>query len=129
MDKLILEAFEDEELNKEDIIEPDLVIDADKLDLDNQGLTEQEKDLFHSSLISDLLKQELDLFNLIKSYLNDPNDEIDEPVRLTLESVSEDVALSIGKLEQCLKEAVDEKTEELINQGEEDLEPKEEVEE
>ena len=128
MDKLILEAFE--ELDKEPIIEPDLVIDADKLDLEgDQELTAQEKDLFHSSLISDLLTKELDLFNTIKSYLSDPNDEIDELVKLTLESVADDAAVSIGKLEQCLKDAVDEKTEDLINQGEEDLETTEETEE
>ena len=122
MDKLILEAFE--ELDKEQIIEPDLVIDADKLDLDdgNQELTQQEKELFHSSLISDLLQRELDLFNTIKSYLSDPNDEVNESVKLTLESVSDDTAIAIGKLEQCLKDAVDEKTEDLMSQGEEDLE-------
>lgn len=119
--KLVLEAFADEQPSVP--ADPDLVLDipAEELANPDPELTEQEKELFHSSVISDLLTKELETFTYIKSVLADPDGQLDELARAVLESVSEDTATAIGKLEHCLNDVVDNKSEELINQAEDDI--------
>lgn len=121
--KLVLEAFADEQPSVP--ADPDLVLDIPAEELANPELTEQEKELFHSSVISDLLTKELETFTYIKSVLADPDGQLDELARAVLESVSEDTATAIGKLEHCLNDVVDNKSEELINQAEDDILDKE----
>lgn len=121
MGKLILEALE--ELDSLEYTpeekSADLVIDGDAVGLEmTPELSDSDIEILNSGVISDLLTKELDVFNYIKNYLN--SSEIDETLRVVLDSVCEDVSLSIGKLQQCLKDSVDEKTEELIYQGEEE---------
>lgn len=119
--KLILEDLLDEpdiesnETSLDNII-PDVTSNIDILE---PQLTEPECDNFNLGIISDVLNKDLDLFNFIQSILQDKN--IKEEVNQILLSVADDLALSIGKLQEGIKLAADDHNEDLITQGQDEV--------
>lgn len=113
--KLILEDLEDEVVSKP----------ADEVNLKPTpteteiNLTPEEEVNFHVGTISDLLNKDLELFNLINSIMTDS--ALKPEIHQVLESVSDDLAISIGKLQECLKVCSDDKDGQLINQGEKEV--------
>lgn len=107
MKKLILEELEDEELTME---VPSEVTPVE--------LTPSEEINFHVSSITDLLNIYLEAYNKLNSYIAAP--EFKSEIKDILESVSEDNALIIGKLQEALKGSSEKHKEDLINQGAED---------
>lgn len=99
--KLILEELEDDEF-----IEP----------VNQESLSEDEKDNFNANIVSDLLVNFLSIFNANQTNLIDPN--IKPEVKILLEDLSDDIALCIGKIQQTLKQATPDDKEKLINDGE-----------
>lgn len=99
--KLILEELEDETL-------PD--------NINQETLSDDEKNNFNSNIVSDLLVNFLSIFNTNQSNLTDPN--IKSEVKILLEDLSDDIALCIGKIQQALKQANPDDKEQLINDGE-----------
>ena len=82
-------------------------------------LTPEEEVNFHVGTVSDLLNKDLELYNLINTLMSDP--ALRPDIHQALESVADDLAISIGKLQECLKMSSDEHDEILINQGEEEV--------
>ena len=115
--KLILEDLLDEPDIKSDETSLDNTIPdvTSNIDIPEPQLTEPECDNFNLGIISDVLNKDLDLFNFIQSILQDKN--IKEEVNQILLSVADDLALSIGKLQEGIKLAADDHNEELITQG------------
>lgn len=119
--KLILEDLLDEpdiesnETSLDNII-PDV---TSNIDIPEPQLTEPECDNFNLGIISDVLNKDLDLFNFIQSILQDKN--IKEEVNQILSSVADDLALSIGKLQEGIKLAADDHNEDLITQGQDEV--------
>ena len=119
--KLILEDLLDEpdiesnETSLDNII-PDV---TSNIDIPEPQLTEPECDNFNLGIISDVLNKDLDLFNFIQSILQDKN--IKEEVSDILSSVADDLALSIGKLQEGIKLAADDHNEDLITQGQDEV--------
>lgn len=119
--KLILEDLLDEpdiesnETSLDNII-PDV---TSNIDIPEPQLTEPECDNFNLGIISDVLNKDLDLFNFIQSILQDKN--IKEEVNQILLSVADDLALSIGKLQEGIKLAADDHNEDLITQGQDEV--------
>ena len=119
--KLILEDLLDdlgvksEETSLDNII-PDL---TSTIDIPEPQLTDPECDNFNLGIISDVLNKDLDLFNFIQSILQDKN--IKEEVNDILSSVADDLALSIGKLQEGIKLATDDHNEDLIIQGQDEV--------
>ena len=119
--KLILEDLLDElgvksdETSLDNII-PDITSDTD---IPEPQLTDTECDNFNLGIISDVLNKDLDLFNFIQSILQDKN--IKEEVNQILLSVADDLALSIGKLQEGIKLAADDHNEDLITQGQDEV--------
>lgn len=119
--KLILEDLLDEPDIKSDETSldnsiPDVTSD---IDIPEPQLTEPECDNFNLGIISDVLNKDLDLFNFIQSILQDKN--IKEEVNQILLSVADDLALSIGKLQEGIKLAADDHNEDLITQGQDEV--------
>ena len=119
--KLILEDLLDDlgvksEETPLDTIIPDVTSD---IDIPEPQLTEPECDNFNLGIISDVLNKDLDLFNFIQSILQDKN--IKEEVNQILSSVADDLALSIGKLQEGIKLAADDHNEDLITQGQDEV--------
>ena len=119
--KLILEDLLDEpdiesnETSLDNII-PDV---TSNIDIPEPQLTEPECDNFNLGIISDVLNKDLDLFNFIQSILQDKN--IKEEVNQILSSVADDLALSIGKLQEGIKLAADDHNEDLITEGQDEV--------
>lgn len=119
--KLILEDLLDQpdiesnETSLDNII-PDV---TSNIDIPEPQLTEPECDNFNLGIISDVLNKDLDLFNFIQSILQDKN--IKEEVNQILSSVADDLALSIGKLQEGIKLAADDHNEDLITQGQDEV--------
>lgn len=82
-------------------------------------LTPAEETSFHIGTVSDLLNRYLDMYSSIKSISAD--ELLDKDVKAVLESVSEDTAICIGKLQECLKLCSDGNDGELIAQGEQEI--------
>lgn len=80
--KLILEDFEDEESQEVE-------------------LTPEETTNFHVGTISDLLTKYLDVYSSLNSLI--AGGELNGSINTALTSVSEDTAVIIGKLQECLK--------------------------
>jgi hypothetical protein len=97
-----------EKLNKKLILE----------ELDTPELTEEEKEHFNISLTGELLTQFLPLYALVNQYIE--SEDVDESIKLILQSINEDLALIIGKLQESVKEALPEEQADLVRQGEED---------
>ena len=95
---------------------PDITSD---IDISEPQLTDSECDNFNLGIISDVLNKDLDLFNFIQSILQDKN--IKEEVNQILSSVADDLALSIGKLQEGIKLAADDHNEDLITQGQDEV--------
>lgn len=104
MKKLILEELEDEELTME------IPTEVKPVDL-----TPAEETNFHVSSVSDILNSYLQAYNQLNSYLTAP--EFKEDIRSILESVLEDNAIIIGKLQEALKSSADEQQQDLMSQG------------
>lgn len=100
--KLILEGFDDD-----DPVESEV------------KLTPEEEVNFHVGTVSDLLNKDLELYNLINTLMSDP--ALRPDIHQALESVADDLAISIGKLQECLKMSSDEHDESLMNKGEEEV--------
>lgn len=119
--KLILEDLLDdlgvksEETSLDNTI-PDI---TNNIDIPEPQLTDSECDNFNLGIISDVLNKDLDLFNFIQSILQDKN--IKEEVSDILSSVADDLALSIGKLQEGIKLATDDHNEDLIIQGQDEV--------
>lgn len=79
-------------------------------------LTPAEDTRFHVGTVSDLLNNYLSVYSTLKSIIASP--ELNADVAAVLESVSEDTAICIGKLQECLKLCSDGKDGEKITQGE-----------
>lgn len=104
MQKLILEELEE-------LTAPVVETDA--------PLTPKEKNNFQMGSVSDLLNAYLGLYNQINALLNDP--ALDEgDTRTIIESVGEDTAIVVGKLQEALKASADSNQSDLINQGAEE---------
>ena len=119
--KLILEDWLDEPDIKSDKTSLDNIIPdvTSNIDIPEPQLTEPECDNFNLGIISDILNKDLDLFNFIQSILQDKN--IKEEVNQILSSVADDLALSIGKLQEGIKLAADDHNEDLITQGQDEV--------
>ena len=119
--KLILEDLLDEPTIKSDETSLDNIIPdvTSNIDIPEPQLTEPECDNFNLGIISDVLNKDLDLFNFIQSILQDKN--IKEEVNQILLSVADDLALSIGKLQEGIKLAADDHNEDLITQGQDEV--------
>ena len=119
--KLILEDLLDEPDIKSDETPLDNSIPnvTSNIDIPEPQLTEPECDNFNLGIISDVLNKDLDLFNFIQSILQDKN--IKEEVNQILLSVADDLALSIGKLQEGIKLAADDHNEDLITQGQDEV--------
>ena len=119
--KLILEDLLDEPDIKSDETSLDNSIPdvTSNIDISEPQLTEPECDNFNLGIISDVLNKDLDLFNFIQSILQDKN--IKEEVNDILSSVADDLALSIGKLQEGIKLATDDHNEDLIIQGQDEV--------
>lgn len=119
--KLILEDLLDEPDIKSDETSLDNTIPdvTSNIDIPEPQLTEPECDNFNLGIISDVLNKDLDLFNFIQSILQDKN--IKEEVNQILLSVADDLALSIGKLQEGIKLAADDHNEDLITQGQDEV--------
>ena len=119
--KLILEDLLDEPAIKSDETSLDNIIPdvTSNIDILEPQLTEPECDNFNLGIISDVLNKDLDLFNFIQSILQDKN--IKEEVNQILLSVADDLALSIGKLQEGIKLAADDHNEDLITQGQDEV--------
>lgn len=119
--KLILEDLLDEPDIKSDETSLDNTIPdvTSNIDIPEPQLTEPECDNFNLGIISDVLNKDLDLFNFIQSILQDKN--IKEEVNQILLSVADDLALSIGKLQEGIKLAADDHNEDLITQGQDEI--------
>ena len=119
--KLILEDLLDEPDIKSDKTSLDNIIPdvTSNIDIPEPQLTEPECDNFNLGIISDVLNKDLDLFNFIQSILQDKN--IKEEVNQILLSVADDLALSIGKLQEGIKLAADDHNEDLITQGQDEV--------
>ena len=119
--KLILEDLLDEPTIKSDETSLDNIIPdvTSNIDIPEPQLTEPECDNFNLGIISDVLNKDLDLFNFIQSILQDKN--IKEEVNDILSSVADDLALSIGKLQEGIKLATDDHNEDLIIQGQDEV--------
>ena len=119
--KLILEDLLDEPDIKSDETPLDNIIPdvTSNIDIPEPQLTEPECDNFNLGIISDVLNKDLDLFNFIQSILQDKN--IKEEVSDILSSVADDLALSIGKLQEGIKLATDDHNEDLIIQGQDEV--------
>lgn len=119
--KLILEDLLDEPDIKSDETPLDNSIPdvTSNIDILEPQLTEPECDNFNLGIISDVLNKDLDLFNFIQSILQDKN--IKEEVNQILLSVADDLALSIGKLQEGIKLAADDHNEDLITQGQDEV--------
>ena len=119
--KLILEDLLDEPGIKSDETPLDNTIPdvTSNIDIPEPQLTEPECDNFNLGIISDVLNKDLDLFNFIQSILQDKN--IKEEVNQILLSVADDLALSIGKLQEGIKLAADDHNEDLITQGQDEV--------
>ena len=119
--KLILEDLLDEPDIKSDETSLDNSIPdvTSNIDISEPQLTEPECDNFNLGIISDVLNKDLDLFNFIQSILQDKN--IKEEVNQILSSVADDLALSIGKLQEGIKLAADDHNEDLITQGQDEV--------
>lgn len=119
--KLILEDLLDEPDIKSDETSLDNSIPdvTSNIDISEPQLTEPECDNFNLGIISDVLNKDLDLFNFIQSILQDKN--IKEEVNQILLSVADDLALSIGKLQEGIKLAADDHNEDLITQGQDEV--------
>ena len=85
---------------------------------EDNALTPEEETSFHIGTISDLLNRYLELFSTLKAIAAD--EALDEGVKNVWESVSEDTAIAIGKLQGCLPLCANEKEGDLIAQGEEE---------
>lgn len=112
--KLILEELEDTEALE---IEPDMI--EGTIEEPSPDLTPEEETNFHFSSVSDILNRDLELYNLIGSIKVDP--ALSSDIHEVLESVQEDLAVSIGKLQECLKLCSESKVEDLITQGEDSV--------
>lgn len=115
--KLILEDLEDEAQ-----VDPDLIINAPvvETELETPTLTPEEESNFNLTTVSDILNKDLELYNFIKVFINEPN--LKEDVKSVLESVADDLAISIGKLQECIKLSADDSSESLMTQGENEVE-------
>jgi SpoU rRNA methylase family enzyme len=107
--KLILEELEDEV----EVSVPDIIAET------NSKLTEEEKENFHIGTITDILNKYLETYSSIKSIIALP--DIKEDIKEALNSVSDDTALIIGKLQECLKLSSEGNDSELIAQGEQEV--------
>lgn len=107
----------------EDLLDLDTPTDTDQTKPETEivapDLNEADTDNFNLGTISDILTKDLDLFNDIKAIIEDPN--IKEEVRQILSSVIDDLAITIGKLQEGIKIATDSHNEDLITQGQEDI--------
>lgn len=112
--KLILEDLEDNETLE---IEPHMI--EGTVEGPSPDLTPEEETNFHFSSVSDILNRDLELYNLIGSIKVDS--ALNPDVHNVLESVQEDLAVSIGKLQECLKLCSETKVEDLIVQGEDSV--------
>ena len=119
--KLILEDLLDEpEIESNETSLDNIIPDVtSNIDIPEPQLTEPECDNFNLGIISDVLNKDLDLFNFIQSILQDKN--IKEEVNQILLSVADDLALSIGKLQEGIKLAADDHNEDLITQGQDEV--------
>lgn len=115
--KLILEDLEDDVQ-----VDPDLIINAPvvETELETPTLTPEEESNFNLTTVSDILNKDLELYNFIKLFINEPN--LKEDVKSVLESVADDLAISIGKLQECIKLSDDDSSESLMTQGENEVE-------
>lgn len=107
MKKLILEELEDEKLTME------VPTGVQPL-----KLTPDEEANFHVSSVSDILNNYLQAYNYLNSCLMAP--EFKDDIRSILESVLEDNAIIIGKLQEALTSSASEPQQDLINQGAEE---------
>ena len=107
----------------EDLLDLDTSTDTDQTKPETEivapDLNEADTDNFNLGTISDILTKDLDLFNHIKAIIEDPN--IKEEIRQILSSVIDDLAITIGKLQEGIKIATDSHNEDLITQGQEDI--------
>jgi len=89
-----------------------------QIEVDNPEIDEAKT--FNALMISGLLQKELDSYNEVNSIIvSDVEDKIDPMIKTVLSSISEDKALIIGKLQQCLKETS--QYEGVITQGEDEV--------
>lgn len=117
MKKLVLEEL----LDDEEIVEPvgaDLTITRTDLD-DTEELTDEERINFNVNLITDILKTELDVYSTLTAYLAD--DVVKDDARTVLESIADDIALVIGKLQSGFKSAAGDAGD-VVREGEDAIE-------
>lgn len=109
--RLILEALEEID---------DIDSDAEKLNTDDQQLTDNEQINFEVSTITDLLNKHLDIYSTLTSLISqgDTDQNVSEKIKVILQSVSEDEAVIIGKLQQSLKEVSPEHIQDTMTVGE-----------
>lgn len=109
--RLILEALEEID---------DIDSDAEKLNADDQQLTDNEQINFEVSTITDLLNKHLDIYSTLTSLISqgDTDQNVSEKIKVILQSVSEDEAVIIGKLQQSLKEVSPEHIQDTMTVGE-----------
>lgn len=111
--KLILEELEEpKEL-------PDAIAPIEIPTEQPAELTPAEETSFHIGTVTDLLNRYLDIYSSIKSISAD--ELLDADVKGVLESVSDDTAVCIGKLQECLKVCSDGDDGELIARGEQEI--------
>lgn len=117
MKKLVLEEL----LDDEEVVDPvdaDLTITQDDLG-DAEELTDEERINFNVNLITDILKTELDVYSTLTAYLAD--DVVKDDARAVLESIADDVALVIGKLQSGFKSAAGDAGD-VVREGEDAIE-------
>lgn len=105
MKKLILEELNDEELTM------DIPSEVNPVEL-----TPQETVNFHVSTVTDILNMYLQNYNTLNSYLANVY-EYDEGVKEVLQSVLDDTAVIIGKLQGTLNISAGDSQTELIDSG------------
>ena len=111
--KLILEELE-EPKELPDVIAPIEIPTEQPVEL-----TPAEETNFHVGTVTDLLNRYLEVYSSIKSIAAD--ELLNADVKGVLESVSDDTAVCIGKLQECLKLCSDGNDGELISQGEQEI--------
>lgn len=107
--KLILEELEDNTI----LDDVNTAVASDNTD--TPQLNDSEINNFNLGFVSDILNKFLDLFNNIKSY--DDNPAVKADIRSILDSVSDDVAVNIGKLQEAIKLCTEDNSGDLIAQG------------
>lgn len=94
-----------------------LILEFLNVENKKEALSEAEKTNFIVSILGNISKSALELFETLSSYTDIPDTEISEENKDLLESIREDVSIIIGKANQGIKDNSAENIQNMIDDG------------